>query len=134
MKDVEEWLVKIARSMYRIAQSRVRVNGTFSDDFLVQVELYQGLVLSPLLFFIVLEALSREIRSGWPEELLHADDLALVSETLEGLKGRLQTWKEALKSKGLRLNVKKTKIMILRGNAGKVPTEGKFPCTVWRKV
>ena len=46
-----------------------------------------------LFFIIVLEALSREIRSGCPEELLYADDLAFVSETLQGLKGRLEAWK-----------------------------------------
>ena len=46
-----------------------------------------------LFFIIVLEALSREIRSGCPEELLYADDLAFVSETLEGLKGRLEVRK-----------------------------------------
>ena len=34
------------------------------------------------------------------------------SETLEGLKGRLESWKGALKSKGLRVDVKKTKLMI----------------------
>ena len=39
---VEEWLVKTVQSMYRNGQSRVRVNGTFSDDFLVQVVLHQG--------------------------------------------------------------------------------------------
>ena len=39
-------------------------------------------MLSPLLFTILLEALSRP---GFPEQLPYADDLALVSETLEGL-------------------------------------------------
>ena len=42
--DVEEWLVKIVQSMYRNAQSRFRVNGTFSDDFLVQTGLHEGSV------------------------------------------------------------------------------------------
>ena len=41
--------------------------------------------------------------------MLYADDLASVSEILEGLKGRLEAWKGVLKSEGLRLNVKKTK-------------------------
>ena len=36
-----------------------------------------------VLFMIIL---SREIKSGCPEELHCADDVALVSETLEGLK------------------------------------------------
>ena len=44
-----------------------------------------------LLLFIILLALSREIRSGCLEGLFYADDLELVSETLEGLKGRLKT-------------------------------------------
>ena len=40
-------------------------------------------MLSPLLFIIVLEALTRQIRLGLPQELLYADDLGLVSITLE---------------------------------------------------
>ena len=62
----------------------------FSHDFLVRVGLHQGSVLRPLLFIIVLNTLSREIRSGCPEELLYDDNLALVSETLQGLKRRLE--------------------------------------------
>ena len=40
----------------------------------VRVGVNQGSVLSPLLFIIVLEALSREFREGLPNELLYADD------------------------------------------------------------
>ena len=46
---------------------------------------------SMLLLIIRLEALFREIRPACPEELLYADDLVLVSETLEDLKGRLES-------------------------------------------
>ena len=67
---VEEWLDKTVQSMYRKARSYVRINGPFSDDFLVQVELHQNSVLSPLLLIIVLAALSKETRSGYSEELL----------------------------------------------------------------
>ena len=75
--------------MYTNAQSCVRVNGTFSGDFLVQVGFHQCSVLSPLLFITNLEAPSREIITGSSEELLYAYDLALVNETLESLKRRL---------------------------------------------
>ena len=70
------------------ARNRVRVNGTFSDDFLVQGGLHQGSVLSSLLFFIVLEAITRENSLGSHEELLYLDNLALVKDTLEDLKER----------------------------------------------
>ena len=46
------------------------------------------------------------------KKLLYGGDLALVSKTREALKGRLEAWKGALGSKGLRVNVKKTKMMI----------------------
>ena len=45
--------------------------------------MHQGSVLSPLLFIIVLKALSREFREGFPMELLYTDDLVLVAETEE---------------------------------------------------
>lgn len=49
---------------------------------------------------IILEVISREIRYGCPEELVHADDLVLISETLKHLKERLEAWKGALGQKG----------------------------------
>ena len=39
-------------------------------------------IVQSMLFIIVLEALSREIRSGCPVEMLYTDDLTLVIETL----------------------------------------------------
>lgn len=50
-------------------------------------------MLNRCLFVIVLEALSREIRPGSPEELLYPSDLAMVSETIAGLERTLSTWK-----------------------------------------
>ena len=57
---------------------------TFSDDFLFQVRLHQ-LSVKPFHLSYYWKTLSREIRSGCPEELFHADVLELVSETLEDL-------------------------------------------------
>ena len=62
---------------------------------------HQGSVLSPLLFIIVLEALSREFRTGYPWELLYADDLMISSESMEELLVKVQTWKTEMKEKGL---------------------------------
>ena len=52
----------------------VRMNGRESKAFNVKVGVYQGSVLSPLLFIIVLEALSREFREGLPMEFGQAED------------------------------------------------------------
>ena len=46
---------------------------------------------------------------------LYADDLALVSETIEGLRNKFLKWKEAFESKGLKVNLEKTKVMVNSG-------------------
>ena len=63
--SVEEWIVRLVQGMYANARSRVRVGEGYSEEFEVKVGV-PGFVLSPLLFIIVLEALSREFLSGSP--------------------------------------------------------------------
>ena len=81
----------------------------------------------------MLEAISREVGLGCNGELLYPSDLVLVRQPIEGPKRRLGAGKGALKSKGLKANVKKKKTTICSENAGKVSKEGKFPCAVCRK-
>ena len=61
---IDEWIVRLVKVMYDGANSRIRVNSCFSERFEVTVGLHQGSVLSPVLFAIVMEALSRECRIG----------------------------------------------------------------------
>ena len=109
---VEEWIVPLVQGMYTNARSRVRVGEVFSKEFEVKVGVHQGSVLSPLLFIIVLEALSREFRAGVPWEDLYADDLVISADSLEECVRRLLIWKEAMEKKGLRINAGKTMVMI----------------------
>ena len=71
------------------------------------------------MFIIVMEVLSREFRVGCPWELLYAHDLVMISESLKDLKEKLRTWKQGLESKGLKVNVGKTKSMISRHDTPK---------------
>ena len=65
---VEEWIVLLVQGVYANVRSRVRVGEGFSKEIEVKVVDHQGSVLSPLLFIIVLEALSREFRADVPWE------------------------------------------------------------------
>ena len=125
---IDEWLVRLVQSMYKDLRSRVRVGSGYSEEFGVKVGVHQGSVLSPLLFIIVLEALSREFRTGCPWELLYADDLMISAESMEELLVKLKTWKAEMESKGLRVNMGKTKIMVSGPNLDLLKKSGKDPC------
>ena len=129
---VDEWIVHLVQGMYANARSRVRVGEGYSEEFEVKVGVHQGSVLSPLLFIIVLEALSCEFRCGVPWEDLYADDLVIIAESLEECVRRLLTWKEAMEEKGLRVNAGKTKIMICGMGLDLLQSSGEFPCAVCR--
>ena len=64
---MEEWITQFVQVMYNSTTSKVRVNNTCSDELRVTVGVYQGSVLSPVLFIIVCEALSRELCTGAPK-------------------------------------------------------------------
>ena len=129
---VEEWIVKLVQGMYHNARSRVRVGDGLSDEFEVKVGVHQGSVLSPLLFIIVLEALSREFRAGVPWEDLYADDLVIIADTMEECVSRLLKWKDGMERKGLRVNAGKTKIMICGTGLNLLQSSGEHPCAVCR--
>ena len=130
---VQEWLIRWVQSLYRGARSSVRIGDTYSKEFQVKVGVHQGSVLSPLLFIMVLEALSREFRTGCPWELFYADDLVIMSKTLNELLEKLKTWKKGIEAKGLRANMTKTKLMISGPELNLLRDSGIYPCAVCRK-
>ena len=56
----------------------------------------------------------------------------LMSENLEDLKERFQRWRDALESKGLRINIRKTKMMV-SGAEGEVVRSRVYPCGICGK-
>ena len=103
--------MKVIQFMYVGVTTVVKMKGEESKEFEVKVGVHQGSVLSPLLFTIVLEALCRHFRKGLPKELFYAYDLVLIAESREIPMEKIKIWKEALKSKGLRVNIGKTKVV-----------------------
>ena len=67
---VDEWIVSVIRAMYCSVTTCVKLQSCESSEFGVEVEVHQGSVLSPLLFIIVLEELSKKFSVGLPWELL----------------------------------------------------------------
>jgi len=130
---VEEWLIRVVMAMYERARTAVRTKDGNSGEFEVKVGVHQGSVLSPLLFVVVMEVLARRVKEGLPWELLYADDLVLIAESMDGLKEKMNKWKECMEAKGLKVNIGKTKVMASGKACGEVERTGKWPCAVCRK-
>ena len=56
-----------------------------------------------------MEVIKENERRDMVNELLSADGLVLMSETIKDLKEKFWNWKDALESKGLKVNTRKTK-------------------------
>jgi len=106
------WLVLAVMSVYTGAQTVVRTVYGNSNRFEVKVSMHQGSALSPLLFVMVMKALSREFRATLPWKLLYADDVVVIAETEDDLIKRLYEWKDNVEDRGMRVSMKKTKVVI----------------------
>ena len=123
-------------ALYKHARTRIRsYGGSVSEWFGVNVGVHQGSVLSPLLFIIVMEAVTHSVREGLPWEMLYADNLVLVGKYEEELKEKLRKWNEFLKDRGLKINEDKTKVMCESFGTGTTQVIGnvKHPCIVCLK-
>ena len=112
-KGVPEYLVNGVMSLYEGCKTAVLVDGELSSSFSVKVGVHQGSALSPLLFIMVMDVLTEDVRDGSLMELLYADDLVLCGESLNDVMDKYKRWKNAVEGKGLRVNVDKTKGMQL---------------------
>ena len=100
-------------SLYKDCKTAVLVDRELSSSFSVKVGAHQGSALSPLLFIMVMDVLTEDVRDGSLMELLYADDLVLCGKSLNDVMDKYKRWKNAVKGKGLRVNVDKTKGMQL---------------------
>ena len=130
---MDEWAVLVIQGMCHNAQSHVWVNGQYSEEFGVGVGVHQDSVLSPLLFILVLEALSRKFRTGVPWELLYTDDLVLIADTQKECISKHKAWKAGMESRGLCVDMKETKFVVSGVDLDVLQKSGNYPCVVCSK-
>ena len=81
-------LVRSVMCLYEGAKTRVRVDSELSEEFEVKVRIYQGSVLSPFHFAVVVDVVTEFAGEGALSELLYADDFVLMSEKIKALRNK----------------------------------------------
>ncbi|GJV94485.1 retrovirus-related pol polyprotein LINE-1 [Tanacetum coccineum] len=71
----------------------------------------RGSTISPHLFAMILDDLSRGIQEDIPWSMIFVDDIVLFSESAEGLNNRLENWRESLEKNGLSVSREKTEYL-----------------------
>ena len=105
--------VKMVEAMYENTTARVIVGSGMSNEFQVNISLRQGSALSPLLFILVIELISRKISTTDAlRKIMYADDLVIIADHREELQGTLEEWNDMFKKHGLvKMNLDKTEVM-----------------------
>ncbi|KAI3366683.1 hypothetical protein L3Q82_009358 [Scortum barcoo] len=116
-----EPLLRAVRSLYDRSRSLVRIAGSKSDLFPVHVGLRQGCPLSPVLFIIFMDRISRH--SQGPEgvrfgnhrisSLLFADDVVLKASSGQDLQHVLERFAAECEAAGMRISTSKSEAMVL---------------------
>ena len=87
-KEIPEVLIRSVMSLYEGAKMRVIVDSELSEEFEIKVGMHQGSVLSPFLFAVIVAVVTELAKEGVLSELLYADDLVPMSESIEGLRNK----------------------------------------------
>ena len=104
--------ITLIKDMYDNVVTSVRTSDVDTDDFPIKIGLHQGSALSPYLFALVMDEVTRDIQGDIPWCMLFADDVVLVDDSRAGVNRKLELWRQTLESKGFRLSRTKTEYMM----------------------
>jgi Reverse transcriptase (RNA-dependent DNA polymerase) len=108
IKLVTTKYVILIKDMYTNVVTCVRACDGESDTFSIKIELYQVLALSPYIFTLVMDEITKDIQEDIHWCMLFADDVVLIDESRIGVNQKLELWRQTLESKGFRLSRTKT--------------------------
>ena len=103
--------VNLIKDMYNNVVTSVRTCDGETDAFPIKIGLHQGSALSPYIFALVMDEVTRDIQEDVPWCMLFADDVVLIDESRAAVDTKLELWRKTLETKGFRLSRTKTEYM-----------------------
>ena len=120
---------RLIANLYLGQSVKVRIEGELSESCLIGRGVRQGCPLSPLLFNIYIEELVQEAMENTDEgvkvggvlvkALRFADDQAMLAGSQKGLQEVMDKLTQVSEKYGMRINTKKTKVMVISKKEGK---------------
>ena len=109
---------KAFKEMYKTGKACVRTTEGLTNYFDCPIGFKQGCIASPILFSLFINEFANMVQL-FPELteillLMFADDLALIADTVQGLKRLLNLLYDFCTNKGLIINTDKTIIVIFK--------------------
>jgi hypothetical protein len=83
----------LIKDIYENVMTRVRTSDGDTNDFPINIGLHQGSALSPYLFALVMDEVTRDIQGDIPWCMLFTDDVILVNESRTGVDQKLELWR-----------------------------------------
>jgi hypothetical protein len=82
--------ITLLTDLYDNVVTSVRTSDGDTNDFLINIGLRQGSALSPYLFTLVMDEVTRDIQVGIPWCILFTDDVVLADESRTGVDQKLE--------------------------------------------
>jgi hypothetical protein len=140
--NIPNKLIRLTKAVYENVGAMVRLNGQKSESFKMESGVKQGDSLSPLLFIIYLDHVHKKVkkksrpmcvgynrlRPEYIQDLIYADDIAVISNSRNNLQHAIEIWEEELTKTGMEINADKSKVLIVSKSKGKEQSEAHIEC------
>jgi hypothetical protein len=91
--------VSLIKDMYDKVVTSVRTIDGDKNVFPINIGLHQGSALSPYIFALVIDEVTRDIQGDIPWCMFFAGDVVLEDESREGVNRKLELWRQTLESR-----------------------------------
>jgi hypothetical protein len=100
--------ITLIKNIYDNVVTSIRTSDGDTNDFPINITLHQGSALSPYVFALVMDEVTRDIQGGIPWCMLFVDDVILMDESRTWVDQKLELWRRTLEAKYFRFNRSKT--------------------------
>ncbi|XP_065321344.1 uncharacterized protein LOC135928808 [Gordionus sp. m RMFG-2023] len=102
-QNIPDAYERLMKNIYEASTSCVRMTVGDSKPFWVEIGLHQRSAISPFLFNIIMDTITRDIQKPSPWCMLYADDIILCEETKEKVFEEAEKWSKRLAGYGLKV-------------------------------